>query len=327
MPRVDEAREAWAEPVAIYRRLLGEDFDRSHHDLASALRMHSDSLLKAGYLDEAQAAIAEATEIHRALHTQTPEQWGQGHLAGALRIYALFFSKVGLIGDACAAWEEPIALYRALSAESLSQHQFEFTRALREYRSDLHSASRFEDASAASAELVSVFRSLHTRHPTLYANNLAWALSLLGESLSKATRLDGACDAYAEAVVLYRALYERERMYGPTLVPALADYACALFEAGRVRGEADLEAARDAVQLARKIDWLTAKPGRLRTALRDLGKAAVQHGKYGLALDAIVQATRLASPDAERESKVLEEDLRELESECRLKLSQLQQSE
>lgn len=51
-------------------------------------------------------------------------------------------------------------------------------------------------------------------------------------------------------------LYERERTCRPPLVPALADYAHAMFAAGRMRvrneckGDLGLEAARDAGKLA-----------------------------------------------------------------------------
>lgn len=60
--------------------------------------------------------------------------------------------------------------------------------------------------------------------------------------------------------------------------------------------------------------------------MRDLGQATMRVGECGLALEAIGQAMRLASPDAERESKSLEDDLRRLEDDCRMKVAQLQHS-
>ncbi|KAF7975813.1 hypothetical protein HWV62_8505 [Athelia sp. TMB] len=211
---------------------------------ANALKDKSAALLDLGQRQEALTAIAEATDLFRALASKHPAF--NAELALSLRVLSPRLGDAGQREEALSAIEEAVELHRALANEQPVEFNIELASSLNHLSNRLSRLDRHEEALLAIHESVDLYRTTAEDQPKASRPGLAASLYNLSNRLSRYDLREEALIAIQEASNIYQRLaaetpltYERNLRLCLTKLSGLN---------GAGRGE-DLEATGDAAGL------------------------------------------------------------------------------
>ncbi|KAF7976987.1 hypothetical protein HWV62_4902 [Athelia sp. TMB] len=211
---------------------------------ANALKDKSATLLNLGQRQEALVAIAEATDLFRALASEHPAF--NAELALSLRVLSPRLGDVGQREEALSAIEEAVELQRALANEQPVEFNIELASSLNHLSNRLSRLDRHEEALLAIQESVDLYRTSMESQPEASRPGLAASLYNLFNRLSRYDLREEALVTIQEASNIYQRLaaetpstYERNLRLCLTKLSGLN---------GAGRGE-DLEATGDAAGL------------------------------------------------------------------------------
>jgi tetratricopeptide (TPR) repeat protein len=243
----EEALEAAAEAVAIYRSLAAERHDSLHPDLAMSLNSLATCLGDLGRCEEAVAVATEAVAINQVLAADRPDV----HMPDlAMSLINLTNSLSGMgREDALITAEEAVATCRELATRRPGSFLNELGVSLTNASVLLSAHSLLEGALSAAREAVAIFRGLAGARPETFLPQLGACLSNLAGRLVEAQRLDEATETVEEALYIQRPLANaRAEAFVPQLGRSLGR-ACSIYQAcGKHR-----EAAQAAEEGIRKL--------------------------------------------------------------------------
>ncbi len=271
--RREEALDATAEVVEIYRQLAEDRPDAFLPDLAGSLNNLGAMFSALGHRDEALEATAQAVEIYRQLAKDRPDAF-LPDLAGSLSNLGIRLSNLGRREEALDAASEAVQIYRRLVKDRPGAFLPDLARSLSNLGADLSDLGRREEALDASSEAVQLYRRLAEDRPAAFLPGLAMSLNNLGRDLSRLRRREEALDATSEAVQIYRQLAKnRPDAFLPDVAGSLSNLG--ILFSGLGRHQDAVEVAREAVEIFTMLTerWPEAFAEKLRVATRNLQRA------------------------------------------------------
>ncbi|MER6443724.1 tetratricopeptide repeat protein [Streptomyces venezuelae] len=272
--------------------------------LATLLTRLGYRLSRAGHLEEALGAGAEAVGLYRNLVAEDPGAFTPG-LAAALNNLSGDLSRAGRWAEALEASQEAVVLYRALADSDPYAYLPGLGSVFGSFSGLLTVAGRRSEALSAAMESVDVKRAVARSGRPGSTPELAEALDVLGIRLSAVGRWSEAADAASEAVAIRRELAQADPdAHTPNLASSLNNLGGTLSGIGR-REEA-LVATEEAAQLYRGLvhrDSHTFRP-ELAAVLSNYGSRLSAVGRWSEAADAASEAVAIrrelaqADPDA-----------------------------
>jgi tetratricopeptide (TPR) repeat protein len=231
--RHEEALEATAEAVAIYRALAKDRPDAFLTDLAASLNNMGAMLSALDRREEALEATAEAMAIYRTPAKDRPDAF-LPYLAASLNNMGLMISALGRREEALEATAEAVAIYRALAKDRPDAFLPDLAVSLNNMGGDLSALGRREEALEATAEAVTIRRALAKDRPDAFLPDLATSLNNMGMMLSALGRREEALEAIAVAVAIRRTLAkDRPDAFLPALARSLETMGQVLAAQGR----------------------------------------------------------------------------------------------
>ncbi|KAF7968468.1 hypothetical protein HWV62_30521 [Athelia sp. TMB] len=202
---------------------------------ANALKDKSAALLDLGQRQEALAAIAEATDLFRALASKHPAF--NAELALSLRVLSPRLGDAGQREEALSAIEEAVELHRALANEQPVEFNIELASSLNHLSNRLSRLDRHEEALLAIHESVDLYRTTAEDQPKASRPGLAASLYNLSIRLSKYDLQEEASAAIQEASHIYQILAaENPAVYESKHKLSLAKLSDCLKALGREEG-------------------------------------------------------------------------------------------
>jgi tetratricopeptide (TPR) repeat protein len=292
--KMEEARAASEEAVAMSRRLADLDPEQFEPELADALEGLAGRLMHLGEGEAALAVMEDAVDLYRHLVATRPDAF-LPPLATALGNLSTSFRRLNRPAEALAAIDESVVLYRQLAATSTdSLDRQELAHALSNRSEALTARGQHQAALKDIEEAVAIERDLVEADRDAFLPDLAIMVSDLADRLATLGRAEDALDAVAEAVAYFRRLAAaRPNVFLKDLAVSLDRLSDALGELGR--HEEALATMEEVVAIRRRLAEV--RPGAflddLAGSLNNLGALLARLGRHEEAAAAIADAVAI----------------------------------
>lgn len=248
LPRLDALQSAESALEALDQALAA---DPEPEERARALHLRGTALDLLGRVEDALAAIVEASEVYRHLASRRPEAFASD-LAGSLNNLGNRLGDLGRLEEALTTIEQAVEIYRRLAAARPEAFLPDLANLLNNLGTAHGNLGQREPALVATNEAVEIDRRLALRHPETFRPDLARSLNNLGIRLGNLGRRGEALAATEEAVeILRRLASSRPDAFLPDLAMSLNNLGNMLSDLDR-QDEA-LAATQEAVEIRRRL--------------------------------------------------------------------------
>lgn len=202
--RFDEARNAWQEALALFRRLADAAPEQHLPEVASTLGDLANLDLDMGRISAARSAYAEAIGIYQPLEKTHPNAYAP--ILAALRSNSgILASLGGKTDDARRLFEQALQSQRPLARPGTTGLQrADLARTLFNLGLLDHRLKQLPRASASYSEALALYQELAREQPMTYSADLADTLNNLGILQREERRLTEAALSLRGALTAYR---------------------------------------------------------------------------------------------------------------------------
>jgi tetratricopeptide (TPR) repeat protein len=207
--RMNQAEEAFAEALAVYRKLAQANPDAWLPDIAATLNNLANLYSDTERMMQAEQAYAEALDLHRKLAQANPGVY-LPDVAMTLNNLAMLLSDTQRTNQAEQAYAEALAILRKLAQANPDAYLPYVATTLNNLAGLYSVTQRMNQAEEAYSEALGARRKLAEANPDAYLPDVAMTLDNLANLLSATQRTNQAEWVYIEALLIYRKLAESD---------------------------------------------------------------------------------------------------------------------
>jgi tetratricopeptide (TPR) repeat protein len=205
--RINQAEEAFAEALAVYRKLAQANPGAWLPDIAATLNNLANLYSDTQRMMQAEEAYAEALDLHRKLAQANPGVY-LPDVAMTLNNLAMLLSDTQRTNQAEQAYAEALTTLRKLAQANPGAYLPYVATTLNNLANLYYATQRMNQAEEAHAEALGIRRTLAQENPDAYLPDVATTLDNLANLYSATQRMNQAEWAFIEALIIYRKLAE-----------------------------------------------------------------------------------------------------------------------
>jgi tetratricopeptide (TPR) repeat protein len=249
--RISQAEEAYAEALAIRRKLAEANPDTYMPHVAATLNNLANLFSETQRMSQAEEAYAEALAAYRKLAEANPDAF-LADVAMTLTNLGLLYRDTQRISQAEESYADALAIRRNLAQANPNAYLPDVASTLNNFGLLYATTQRMTQAEEAYAEALAIRRSLAQANPDAYLPYVANTLNNLAVLYSDTQRIGQAEDAHDEAIAIRRKLAQANPdAYLPDVATTLNNLAI-LYRATQRMSEAE-RAYAEALAAYRKL--------------------------------------------------------------------------